>query len=329
MPANLPPQYFEAEKRYRQASSDDEKLKILQEMLAIMPKHKGTDKLQGDLKSRISKLRKVIATVKKSGKSGLTYNVDREGSGQLILLGLPNSGKSQLLKSLTHAHPEVASYPFTTRIPQPGMMPFENIQIQLVDTPPINQDFFEGWLTSIIRNSDGALLLIDLSSEDFLEQAEIVMKKLEQNKIILVNEPNRIDPETGNAYVQTILLANKIDSLNALENFGLLKELYQSKFLLIPISAQKGNNLEELKQRIYEMLRIIRVYTKEPGKPADFEDPIILKKNGTVIDAALSIHKDFAHQLKYARIWGKGKYQGQMVQRDGVLQDGDIIEFHI
>ncbi len=312
MPANLPPQYYEAEERYRLAKTNQEKLVILKKMWAIMPKHKGTDKLQGDLKAKISQLKKEIQKKKKTGKSTYSRHIDKQGAAQVVIIGSLNVGKSQLVASLTNATPEVAPYPFTTHEPLVGMMSFENIKIQLVDTPPITDEFIEPWLPEIIKYADYVILVVDLGSEEVLDQVDAVSKKLERSKI-----------------KKTMILGNKSDLEGAEERFQMLKELYAENFSIVSVSAKNLEGLEELKKKIYEELNIIRVYTKEPGKPADMMDPIVLKKRSILIDAARVIHKDFAYKLKYAKMWGSSKFSGQQVDRNHPLEDGDIVEFHL
>ncbi len=312
MPANLPPQYYEAEERYRLAKTNQEKLAILKKMWAIMPKHKGTDKLQGDLKAKISQLKKEIQKKKKTGKSTYSRHVDKQGAAQVVIIGSLNVGKSQLVASLTNATPEVAPYPFTTHETLVGMMSFENIKIQLVDTPPITDEFIEPWLPEIIKYADYVILVVDLGSEEVLDQVDAVSKKLERSKI-----------------KKTMILGNKSDLEGAEEKFQMLKELYAENFSIVSVSAKNLEGLEELKKKIYEELNIIRVYTKEPGKPADMMDPIVLKKRSILIDAARVIHKDFAYKLKYAKMWGSSKFSGQQVDRNHPLEDGDIVEFHL
>ena len=329
MPANLPPQYFEAEKRYRLAKDPRDKLEVLQEMFAIMPKHKGTDKLQADLKFRISKLKKEIQQKKKATRRGDQYFVEKEGAAQVVLIGAPNVGKSQILSSLTNATPEVAPYPYTTLKPLCGMIPFENIQIQLVDTPPISADFMEPWLSGIIRNADLIMLVVDLGYENMMEGTGTAFQRLEQYKIQLESEEGETDPLDGIAHKKTSLLGNKSDLEGSEANLTFLKDLYGQRFPIFSVSAKERKNLEELKRHIFERLEILRVYTKTPGKKADFEDPVILRIGSTLLDAARAIHKDFARNLKYARIWGAGVYDGQMVQKDFVLKDGHVVEFHI
>ena len=315
MPANLPPQYHEAEKSYRQAKSAQEKIRALETMLAIMPKHKGTDKLRADLRRRMSKLSEELETKFVVGKKGLSYQVKREGAGQAVLLGLPNVGKSQLLSAITNATPEVADYPFTTQTPIPGMMGFENIQIQIVDIPPITNQESQPWLVNLLRSADILLILVDLGAEP-LNQVETVLQEL--NKL-------NIEPMAKSVLV----IGNKGDLDSASENYHRLSAKYDAQFPLISISAKEGTGLEELREGIYQALDVIRVYTKAPGRKADFDEPVVLERGSTVADAAEAVHKDFRDKLKYALVWGSGKFNGQKVKREHTLEDGDIIELHI
>lgn len=327
MPANLPPQYKEAENRFRQAKSIPDKIIALEEMLAIMPKHKGTEHLRGDLKRRLAKLRGEAQ--KKTAKHGYSVHVEKEGAGQIALVGPPNSGKSSLLAKLTRALPEIADYPFTTRKPLPGMMEFENIQFQLVDLPPVAPEYTESWVFSIIRNSDLLLLLIDLQHEDPLTQTETLKKCLQMAKIELNESLDPVKLPEGCIVKKAMLVANKLEGSEAQEKCEMLQELYAQEFLTMGISIREGYHLDELKQKIYTLFGILRVYTKVPGKEADLTEPVVLAIGSTITDAARSIHKDFASNLKFAKIWGKDKFPGQKVQRDYLVQEGDIIEFHI
>ncbi len=329
MPANLPPHYHEVEKRYRETKTPIEKIRVLEEMLAIIPKHKGTDHLVGDLKRRIARHK---AEAQKQGPAGKGFSlyVDREGAGQVVLAGLPNVGKSLLLSRLTHAQPEVASYPFTTRRPLPGMIEFENVQIQLVDLPAISPEHTDSWVFSLIRNADIVLLVIDLGRDDVLEQVTVVENILDRAKTSLGREAKeRIPEEPGRMVKKTLIIGNKCDSEGAEETAVVLRELYGERLPLFAVSAQESTNLEELKQWIYNALEIVRVYTKARGKEPSLNDPVVLPRGSTLLDAGASIHKDFAQKLKFARVWGPGKYQGQRVQRDYIVQEGDILEFHI
>ncbi len=325
MPANLPPQYFEAEKNFRLAKRPEEKIAALEEMLAIMPKHKGTDHLRAELRGRIAKLTQ-LAT-KKSGAHRASMAIEKEGAAQVAVIGLPNAGKSQLVASITNASPTVAEYPFTTQTATPGMMEFENIQIQLIDTPPLVPQSIEWWLRHMLIRADALLVVVDLSDAP-LAQMEDITTKLEEIRIVI---GERKAEESGTILYQkkALIIGSKLDLDNTSENYTTLHNKYKEQFPVIAISAKEGIGLEELKLKIYQMLDIIRVYTKTPGQKPDFNDPIILKRGSTLEDAAADVHKDFAHKLKYARIWGSGKHDGLMVKRDHTLQDGDVIELHL
>jgi hypothetical protein len=326
----LTPQYLEAEKRYKQSDTPAEKIAALEEMLAVMPKHKGTEKLQADLKTRLSKTRQEAQKHKgPSGKRDLFDVVDREGAGQIVLLGAPNTGKSSFLAHVTKAAPEIAEYPFTTRVPLPGMMPYENIKIQLVELPAICVEFWQHRYSGIVRNADAALLFADLSSPAMLDQVETVLSLLHESKVELAASAPPHEASSSIVIQTTMLIGNKADLDLREEGFNILKEFYSDRFEMFSISCASGKDIDPLKRRIYEVLNIIRVYSKPPGKKVDHNDPFVLKRGSTVLDAAALIHKDFTENLKFARIWGSERFDGQMVHRDHTLEDGDVIEFHI
>jgi small GTP-binding protein len=324
MPANLPPQYFEAEKNFRMAKSPLEKIAALEEMLAIMPKHKGTDHLRAELRTRIAKLTQSLD--KKTATQRASMMIERVGAAQVAVIGLPNAGKSQLVASLTKASPTVAAYPFTTHNATPGMMSFENIQIQLIDTPPLSEQPPEWWLLNIIRRADGLLVVVDLSV-DPVSHLDTLIAQLEDKRIGLGEGRTETGEEFPLSYKKTLVVGNKMD-LDSGENFRALQSNYGRRLPVIAVSAIDGG-LDELRPKIFHMLDIIRVYTKVPGGKPDYTDPIILEKGSTLEAAATSVHKDFAKKMKYARIWGSGKHDGIMAKRDHVLQDGDVIELHL
>lgn len=325
MPANLPPQYFEAEKRFRIAKTPEEKVEALETMLAIMPHHKGTDKLRAELRKKIAKFSEEAEKKYALGRRGIPH-IKREGAGQVVLVGLPNTGKSQLLAAVTEASPEIADYPFTTKMPTPGMMNFENIQIQLVDTPPITERGLPLWLTNLLRNADLIAILIDLSLEP-VAQVEVIVRELRKLGIGLIGSE---DTETPVRYWKKgVITGNKSDLDNSNKSWAKLTQRYQKQFPLVPIAAKNGTGLEEFRKEIYKALDIIRAYTKVPGGKPDLTEPVVLKKGSIVEDAAEAIHKDFQSKLKYALIWGSGKFNGQRVKKDHILEDGDIIEFHV
>lgn len=322
MPANLTPDYLAADKKFKTATTSQDRLAALEEMLSTIPKHKGTEKMQADLKRRIAKLRSELQRKKGAARGKPFYHVNKEGAGQVLLIGAPNAGKSMLLRAMSNAEPEVAEYPFTTRIPLPGMVKFENVQIQLVDLPPITLEFREGWLYGIIRTGDAAVLVVDLSSDALVTEVEAVLNLLAEEGIRLVSNPREPNEK------RTVVAANKLDVPGAADHLQLLRDLIDDELPLIPVSAAAGTGLDGLRQTMFDLLRVIRVYSKPPGKKVDRDAPFILKQGSTVLDAAEAIHKEFVEKLKFARLWSGHHYQGQMVGRDHALQDGDIIEIH-
>jgi ribosome-interacting GTPase 1 len=333
MPANLPPHYYELERVFKAEKDPGEKLRLAKELLALMPKHKGTDKLQAEMKAKISKLKKQIDSAGKKGggaRAESIDHVDKEGAGQVVLIGPPNSGKSSLLDALTNAKPVIADYPYTTREPLAGMMQFETISIQLVDTPPISPDLFETYLLGIIRNADLICMVAGVGDDGFEERVKYVFDKLEERRVILthtVPDPDDIE-DPSMAYKKTILVAHKIYDDGGDERSQRCLELHPG-FTVVKTSILDEDTLDNFKRTIFEGLDIIRVYTKTIGNDPDFTDPIILKPGATVENAAFELHKDFAYRFQYAKIWGEGKFDGQRVQKSFELADGDIIEFHI
>jgi len=327
MPANLPPQYFEAEKAYRQAKTAPEKIEALERMLSIMPKHKGTDKLHGELRSKIAKLTQDMERGSRAGRRGSIYHVRKEGAGQAALVGLPNSGKSKLLARLTSAAPKVGDYPFTTQVPLPGMMHFENVLVQLVDMPAITDRDALPWLHSVLRNADLLLLVLDLS-QDPIQQMHIIQGELDSLQVTLASRGDGFGADNLNPPKPALLIGNKADLDPDQDNFNSLAGEYGGRFPVISVSASEMVRLEELREKIFRNLGIIRVYLKPPGKEADFTDPLILARGSTVEDVAESVHKDIRHRLKYAQVWGSGKFAGQRVHRSYTPEDGDIVELH-
>jgi ribosome-interacting GTPase 1 len=331
MPANLPPQYFETERKLKAAKTPQEKLPLLEELLAIVPKHKGTEKLQALIKTKIAKLKAGEQQKPQAARHGPSYIIEKSGAGQVVICGPPNAGKSLLIKSLTGASPEVGEYPYTTRAPAPYMMKFENIKIQLIDSPPVVPEMMETWVAEMIKLADGVVVVLDLAGPDQASYLESLLLKLKERKVDLVSSEAVILPEKTFFQKRTLIAANKIDVAGAADNLESLRIFFEKQFFLIPVSAARGDGLESLPKEIFRLLQIIRVFSKVPGKKPDMDEPFALKKGSTVMDMARAVHKDFAENLKYARIWSKREnaYQGQMVNRDYVLVDEDIIELHI
>ena len=329
MPANLPPQYSKAEEEYRRAEAPAERLEALREMFRLLPKHKGTEKLQSDLKQRISRAREEVDAHKSAGKKGgVSHKVPRQGAGQVVLLGAPNAGKSALLAALTDAHPEVAAYPFTTRAPQPGMMAWQDARVQLVDLPPITADAMEPWIPGIVRSADAALLVADLGDDDVADAAEAVLARLADVHTELVGERPHDSEDERVIHVKTALVAHKVDVPGADGRLEVIREWFGGRFPIVAASATTHVGLDALRSAAYDLLGVIRIYTKVPGKPADRSHPFTVPIGSTVLDLAREVHRDFEHTLKSARIWGTGVFEGQAVKRDHQLHDQDVVELH-
>jgi hypothetical protein len=325
MPTNLPPEYFEAEKRFKETSTPQEKAVALEELIATVPKHKGTDKLRADLRRRLAKLREDAVKRKKSGKGDL-YSIEKQGAAQVALAGFANSGKSSMLKSLTNAHPIVADYPVSTVMPLSGMMPFEDIQFQLVDLPPIGNESTDGWVSGFLRVTDVLLLIVDLSEDPDI-QTELLIEQLGKWRIGLLKRSET--PAECHGCKPAIIAANKSDLPPAQEGLRKLRSAHETSFPVVPVSSSTKEGLEELRRTLFEISRIIRVYSKEPGKEPDHATPFVLPSGSTVLGLAEMIHRDFLLNLKYACIWGSAKFGGQRVQKDYVLHDRDVVEYHV
>jgi hypothetical protein len=312
MPANLGPEYLAAEEEYRSAEGAAERIAALEKMFATLPKHKGTEKMQADIRRRLSQARK------ESQKKGVShaaqfYLVPREGAGQVALVGPANSGKSSLLAALTHARPEIAAYPFTTRMPTPGMMPYENVQIQLVDLPALSADFTEPWMPQSLRHANALALVVDVEDPANLADIEFIETRLEGWHL----------PPAG------LLIATKIDRAQGPADCEALAELFRGRYPCVPVSAVTGAGLAVLARAFFDLLRLVRVYTKAPGKKPELTSPYVLKRGSTVEDVARHVHKDFAEHLRFARLFRPGGvHDGLMVERHHSIEDEDILEFH-
>lgn len=305
MPANLPPQFFKLQEKLKKTKDNQEKIEILKEMLAICPKHKGTERVQEEIKSKIAKLRRALP---KKIKREQIYFVEKEGAGQVILIGPPNSGKTSLLNLICNTNFEVRDYPFTTKLPTPGMFLYQNVLIQLVDTPPLTRDFHPGWMKSLIRQADLILILLDLE-KDPKENLKEILDIFEEWKI----------------EQKILIVGNKFEKEISKRNFEILKE----EFEVFPISVKEKINIEELKEKIFQSLNIIRVYSKEPKKEVDFERPWILKKGTKLIEWVEEINKEMVKKFQGAKLYKKDLKSFQLVGKDYVLQDGDIIEIKV
>jgi len=387
VPANLPPEAKAKLAKYSDAKTVEEKIRALEEFISAVPKHKGTENLLLWARRRLAELREELEVKKrKRVGGGPKIFVERAGAGQVVILGPPNSGKSSLLARLTNAKPEVAPYPFTTQLPMPGMLQYEDIQFQLVDTPPLLLDQPDSPVNNrvigLARNANALILVVGLDDPDpagtlrrlidMLEERGVVVSKTRgivrivkdrsvngikvvgQGRMVgfteddlrrflsnyrIYNAVVEIEGEvtlddvedaifTTRVYKPAIIILNKADLPGARERAGEALRAAPPDVPVLVASAETGEGLEGLGKIIFDMLGIIRVYTKQPNKEPD-PDPLILEKGATVLDAAERIHKDLARKFRYAKIWGpSAKYPGQRVGGDHELMDGDIVEVH-
>jgi len=324
MPANLTPEYFKAEQWFRTATTNEEKILALERMLAVMPKHKGTDHLKADLRRKLSKLRE--GPKKKAAKHVDIFHVPKTGSGQIVVIGTPNSGKSAIVGALTNAKVTVADYPFATAAPVPGMVRFEDVQMQLVDMPPITKEVIMPGQVGTYRHCDLIALVIDLSAE-VAEQFATILDFLESRTLLVDENTPAVDGQGNVLGKRAFVIATKADIAGP-EAPATLKKLCEKRFEIVEFSAETGLGHKKLPARLFELLNIVRVYAKPPGRPPDLDEPFTLPAGATVQDLADAVHRELAEQLRSARIWGTGVYDGQNVPRNHVLHDRDVIELH-
>lgn len=338
MPANLTPEYKAAEAAFRKTRDPRERLEWLREMLRVVPKHKGTDHLQADIKHRIKDLSDELEGPRKGGaRTSPVLMVRPEGAGQIALLGPPNSGKSALHVRLTASHAHVATYPFTTQYPEPGMLSHEDIHFQLVDLPAISPQHPVPWLAGSLQTADACLLVVDLSNPDCVDEVQALHDILGDKHITLtarwdqtaaaLSEGAEHDPFA--LALPTLMLANKADGIDDVDaELAVFQELTGLGYPAVAVSAETGHGLGGIGPWLFRNLGVVRVYTKTPGHQPDKERPFTLRRGQTVEDVARLVHKDVAHTLRYARLWGKSGFDGQQVGREHPVVDGDILELH-
>jgi ribosome-interacting GTPase 1 len=333
MPANLSPEYKAAEAAYRKARDPRERLDGLREMLRTIPKHKGTDHLQADIKHRIKELSEELESPARGGaaRHGPSIVIRPEGAAQIALIGPPSSGKSSLHVRLTGSHAHVAPYPFTTQYPEPGMMPHEDVHFELVDLPAIAPEHPIPWIAATLQTADGCMFIVDLGDASCVEQAQAVHTVLGEKRVTLTASWEQDDGD-GDPFalrIPTLMLANKSDSIANIEaELETFRELTGFRYPAFCVSAFTGHGLGDIGPWLFRALGVVRVYTKAPGHAPDKTRPFTLRRGQTVEHVARLVHKDVAHALRYARVWGRSGFGGQQVGREHSVADGDVVELH-
>lgn len=343
MPANLSPEYKKAEQAFRESRDEGERLACLKEMLRTIPKHKGTEHLQADIKSRIKQLTaELVGPKKAASRTGPVHSVRPEGAAQIALIGSPNAGKSSLHAALTGSRADIGPYPHTTHEPLPGMLPFEDIHFQLVDLPPVSEDYMESWFVNTLQSANAVLLVVDISDPVCTDDLLAIISRLDEKKITLTKRwpglddvPVERSAEDSEAldpfriFLPTLLLANKCDLDPDPKAIVVLKELSGVTLPAMAVSVPTREGLGGIGPFLFTGLELVRVYTKAPGKPAEMDRPFTLRSGATVLDVARLVHKDIAGSLRYARAWGKGVFDAQQVGPEHLLRDRDVIELHM
>ena len=353
MPTNVTPEYKKAKAEYQRARDPKERLHCLKEMLRLLPKHKGTDHLQAEIKSKIKELTTELASPKKGARTGPVQAIRPEGAAQIALVGPPNSGKSSLHAKLTGSHAEVAPYPNTTHAPLPGMLAYEDIQFQLIDLPPISATLMETWMPNALQQANAVLLVVDLTAPGCVENVAAIRGRLDEKRISLITDwPGGLEPglvgsgdgdhaaarpadgddteeeDPFRIHLPTMVVATKSDLDSSPEDIDILEELVGVRYPAIAVSSETGEGLDQIGRLLFKGLDVVRVYTKIPGHPADVARPYTVFRGATIYDVARLVHRDMAESVKFARVWGSAKFDGQQVGKGHVVSDRDAVELH-
>ncbi len=327
MPANLTPEYLKADKWFKQATTTSERILALEEMLRTIPRHKGTDHMRADLRRKLSKLKEsAVSEKKRGGKHVDIFHIPKSGSGQIVLIGTPNCGKSSIVGALSHAKVNIAEYPFATTIPTPGMIQFQDVSMQLVDMPPVTAEYSAPGQVGSYRGCDLIAIVIDLCA-NVKEQLRVCLDFLESHRLLLDEQTPAADGSGNLLGRKAFVIATKSDTAGP-KAIQKLKKSCPRSFEIVIISSKDPQDLGKLTAKIFELLDLIRIYAKKPGKKPDMNDPFTLPRGSTVMDLAKSIHRELAEKLKSAKAWGANVRDGQNVHRTYQPADKDIIELH-
>lgn len=337
MPANVTPAYKAAEAAFRKAREPRERLDCLREMHRTIPKHKGTEHIRADIKTRIKELTEQLSGPSKGGaRSGPPTVIRPDGAAQIAMIGPPNSGKSALHSRLTGSHSQSEPYPFATQHPQPGMMPIDDIHLQLIDLPSIAPEHPIPWIANALQPADACLLIADLAHAGTIDRIGALHDSLDERNVHLLDRwpvdngfrPDDLDDPFA-INLPTLLVANKIDlDPSFADDVEVFEELTGYTYPWIGVSAETGEGLDDLGTWLTSHLGIVRVYTKIPGQAPDMTRPFTLRHGQTVEDVARMVHKDVARGLRYARVWGTTSFDGQQVGPEHQVVDGDVLELH-
>lgn len=356
MPTNVTAEYKKAKAEYQRASDPKERLRCLKEMLRLLPKHKGTDHLQAEIKTKIKQLTDEAKSQKKGARTGPAHSVRPEGAAQIALIGPPNSGKSSLHVNLTGSQAEVGAYPNTTHAPLPGMLPHEDVHFQLIDLPPISTSYMESWMPNALQQAHAALLVVDLAAPGCVEDVVAIREQLEEKRITLSPDwPGHLDPDLlvtehvesdrpsqpvaygdeqddeedpFRIHLPTLVVATRSDLQSMTEEIETLEELVGVHYPAIEVSNETCEGLDRIGPLLFGGLEVVRVYTKIPGQPPDMDRPYTVFRGATVHDVGRLVHREIAESVKFARVWGSAKFEGQQVGTDHVVEDGDVVELH-
>lgn len=320
--------YHKAEREYRQATTPRERLARLEKMLALIPKHKGTDKLQADIKRKLKEARSDVAAGGSGTHASYGPKINRQGCGQILVIGGPNAGKSQVVASVTNATPEVAPYPYTTRTMTPGMMEVAEVTVQVIDTPPIAEGSVDPQLLNLIRATDAVALCLNGGDDESPEATAAVVRELRERKTVLGSESAYLEDGLSMLGVRCRLVLTNCAADDAELRLELFQELVDRPFPIVRFDRDDSDAIAATKQALFDSLELIRVFTKRPGQPVDRSEPFTLPKGSTVEAVAEKVHEEVARGLRFARLWSGTSTEAQTVGREYVVQDGDVVEFH-